>query len=352
MRVCCLNNYPLAKMVRLADAHEMPRQHLWGVDALAAHGEVDLAPFHEPAQRARLDRASRRLGHRLGQLDQEAYALRRGRFDALYSADQYSLRGVALLPRPLRRGARVVSVVHHPDTPVAPVSLALRRHTALLALGERIREDAVRAHGLDGARVHVAPWGPDLGFPGYESTGEEHGVVSTGKSNRDLVGLLRALADSGAHGVVYDLDGVVAAAPEGVRLVRPGGPGADPDAPGAYLYATVLAHLRGAAVVAIPLEDPHRLSGLTEINDALALGKPIVITRSPYTPVDVAAVGCGIEVEPGDAAGWSAAIGRLQDDPGLRAEMGRRGRAFAEEHFNYRRFCAAVTGVVLGGEAA
>jgi hypothetical protein len=102
----------------------------------------------------------------------------------------------------------------------------------------------------------------------------------------------------------------------------------------------------GAAVVVVPVIDPGRLTGLTEINDALALGKPLIVTRSPYLPFDVEEVGCGIAVEPGDETGWRAALERLLGDAGLRGELGARGRAHDETGFNYAGFGAAARAAV------
>lgn len=346
MRILCLNNYPLAKMHALADAGRMPRQHLWGTDALMRRAEVVLAPFQDAEEQRLLARTSALLRHRLGQLDQQRLALTRPPYDVLFSGDGQSLRGIAAARPLLARSSRLVSVLHHPEPRGGPVGRALRGHTRLLALSEQLRRLAIERHGVDPARAHVAPWGPDLRFAGYASTGEQHGVVSAGKSNRDLTTLVGALADTGLRATVYDTRSAVADAPPAVTLVRPGGPGSDPSSPGAYLFAPVIEHLRGASVVAIPAADPHRLTGLTEVDDALALAKPIVITRSPYMPVDVEAVGCGIAVDPGDRAGWARALERLDADPDLRRAMGRRGRAFAEAGFNYDAFCDAVVAAV------
>ncbi len=82
------------------------------------------------------------------------------------------------------------------------------------------------------------------------------------------------------------------------------GPGdvdrADPDAPGQYLAARSMGDTAAASIVAVPVRDPNRLTGLTEVADALALAKPVIATRSPYFPIDIEAIGCGIWVEPGD----------------------------------------------------
>ena len=117
--------------------------------------------------------------------------------------------------------------------------------------------------------------------------------------------------------------------PAGVELVtdethedtvEPGGP--------KFSYGHVLKDLVRASVVAIPLKNPGKISGLSELNDALALGKPVVVTRTLHLrDVDVEAIGCGVWVEPGDVSGWRTALARLHGDVALRASMGAAGRA-------------------------
>jgi len=339
LKVCCLNNYPLEKMSALADEGRVPRQHTWGIDALAARGHrVVLAPFHEPFEGHPLDRASILLRHEVGQLDQELHALTRADVDVVYCAEQQSARGLALLPRRLRRGTALVSVIHHPLSPGARNRRVLHGHDLLIALSDRLRDDLVRDHALPPERVTVAPWGPDLSFPLYAATGAGP-VVSAGKSNRDLPTLVAALAEVGAPAIVYDLAGQIGGAPGGVRLVRPGGRGTDPVSQGgAYLMEAVMDDIRAASAVAIPIADPNRMTGMTELTDALALAKPVVMTRSPYTPIDVERVGCGLLVDPGDVRGWVHALRRLTSDPAFAAGLGQRGRAYAEALLNYRTF--------------
>lgn len=346
--ICALNNYPLGKMWELARQGAMPRQHLWGVDALAAAGhELDIAPFHEPRENHLLDRISSRSKRLLGHLDQEAYALRRIRsVDALYCADQAGLAGLALARRALP-SMRLVSVVHHPvHNRVRRAACA--RHDLLVCLSEALAAELRR--DLTRTRAHIVhlPWGPDLDWPVYRSRGEDLGVVSAGKANRDLTTLARALEIAGVPAVVYDLTRSIREAPNPeVRLVTPGDVDrVDPDAPGQYLAARSVSDSAAAAVVAVPIDDPNRLTGLTEVADAMALGKPVIATRSPYFPFDIEAIGCGLWVEAGDEQGWARAISRLMSDRDARREMGTAGRRFAESQCNYAQFCEGLCGLM------
>ncbi|MGO9960962.1 MAG: glycosyltransferase [Solirubrobacteraceae bacterium] len=343
-KICALNNYPLRKMWELSEHGAVPRQHAWGVDGLVADGHgVDFAPFHEPDERDALDGLSARLRGLAGHLDQEIYAARRMRTaDTLYCADQTGLAGLALV-RDLLPRSRLVSVVHHPIASPARLAAAAR-HDVLVCLSDAVCTELGRRLPRRRCRLVHLPWGPDLGCPLYHPRGEDNGVVSAGKSNRDLVTIAAALKRTGAAAVVYDLERQLATAPaDPVRLVHPGGDGADPDSPGGFLAGHVIAEIAAAAVVVVPVRDPQRLTGLTEVVDALALAKPVIATRSPYFPFDIEAVGCGVWVEPGDVDGWARAIAHLLADGEARREMGAAGRRFAEAGWNYSAFCAGLS---------
>jgi glycosyltransferase involved in cell wall biosynthesis len=337
MRIACLNNYPLEKMRRLAARGEIPGQHVWGLDALEHAGHtLEIAPFHEARERHPLGLASRWSRQAFGQLDQQWSALIAS-CDAFYCADSRSARGIALLGRWLRRP--LVSVIHHSMGEGALNRAVMRGSDAVLCLSPMVCEQARR---LGAPRAEFVRWGPDLSSPLYARTSsEELGIVSAGKNERDLATLIEALRAVPQPALIYDLERQLTQVPAGVQVVRAGGAGADPDAPGAYLAPRVLEDLARASAVAIPLRSRGGLAGLTEVNDALAFGKPVIMTRAPTFPFDLEREGFGLLVEPGDVAGWSAALRRLAD-AGLRRAMGERARRFAASGWNYAGFCDAL----------
>ena len=89
------------------------------------------------------------------------------------------------------------------------------------------------------------------------------------------------------------------------------------------------------------------MNGLTELNDALALSKPVVMTRSPTAlDVDIEAIGCGIWVDVGDVDGWQRALSLLMSDAALRDRMGAAGRKFAEQGWNQQSYGARVVEII------
>jgi glycosyltransferase involved in cell wall biosynthesis len=201
---------------------------------------------------------------------------------------------------------------------------------------------------IPSAKLDVISWGPDPQCPLYANgDASEHLIVSSGKSNRDLQTLVDAMGRVGDSGLIYDVGATVPAAPPNVDLVLPGGHGTDPASLSGFLPSRVYEDLRRASVIAIPIRDPNRLTGLTEINDALALGMPLILTRSPYTPVDVEAIGCGFVVEPGDVDGWVRALVELRD-PATRRQMGDAGGTRAKKSWNYGIFCDQLDASLRG----
>lgn len=309
-----------------------PGSHVWGMPALEEAGHrVTYLPADLSSFRRRL---SVRAGHRLGDLTPELHALReRRRESVLYAAAPGTFTGLATL-RSLGCFANpIVTLVHPAAFRGRGLDRAMRSYDEVIALSRIVQHELVAEAGRPESRTHLLSWGPDLDFPGYYSTGDD-AVVCSGKTRRDPETLLRALASSPQSARVHT----------NRRLDPPPRAEVIVNAP----YPQVLADLRAASVVAIPLTTERGLAGITELNDALALGKPVVMTRTPFIDIDIEDVGCGIWVDPGDVAGWASALERLRKDPSLRAEMGRRGRAYAESHHNARLFGQGVRRVVEG----
>jgi glycosyltransferase involved in cell wall biosynthesis len=316
-----------------------PRQHLFGTDHLDGVAEVvDLAPS------GRTGRLHRWIAPRFGDIRQQWQMLRgRRRGDILLSGDFRTLGALLLLRRARMVRTSIVVIAH--DAPAGRIDAAcLRGADAVICLSTFLARTLTTQLGIPADRVHAAPWGPDLTFAGYRSTGSDH-VLSVGKSERDLTTLLTALERTGLPARVYAPDAIraewSARLPEVVfRASYP-----EP-ARGPLTYDHVLPDLQGAAVFATPLCAVHRPFGLTELDDALALAKPIVMTRNPFIDCDIEAIGCGRWVEIGDVDGWVEALTDFMSSRSCRDEAGQRGRAFAERGWNSASFGRVLRDVV------
>jgi glycosyltransferase involved in cell wall biosynthesis len=84
----------------------------------------------------------------------------------------------------------------------------------------------------------------------------------------------------------------------------------------------------------------------------LAAGRPILAVTAADGEIArlVAAQGCGLQCEPGDAEGFAAAVRALADDPHLVRRLGSAARRASETAFSRQAALAAWRGVI--GEAA
>jgi Glycosyl transferases group 1 len=107
--------------------------------------------------------------------------------------------------------------------------------------------------------------------------------------------------------------------------------------------------------IVIPLLPSDTDNGVTCILQAMAMGKPVICTRT-RGQVDVIEEGVtGLYVPPGDAVALRKAILSLWNDTGRASQMGRNARAYVEKYHTLEMFTATTRSAVeasLQGQAA
>lgn len=97
-----------------------------------------------------------------------------------------------------------------------------------------------------------------------------------------------------------------------------------------------------SACVAVPLYATDFQAGITTILEAMAMGRPVIATRtSGLSDVLWHEENC-LTVAPGDVKGWQKAIQRLHADPVLAIRLGIRGRRWVEENATLDRWVSRV----------
>jgi hypothetical protein len=99
---------------------------------------------------------------------------------------------------------------------------------------------------------------------------------------------------------------------------------------------------RSAGSLVIMKNDPtaYTANGFTNLIEALAVGQPVIVTRTGALPgeLDVERAGCGLHVPPDDPDALADAMKTLASDPGRARAMGECGRSLAESHYNLQRY--------------
>ena len=107
--------------------------------------------------------------------------------------------------------------------------------------------------------------------------------------------------------------------------------------------------------VVIPLQRSDTDNGVNVILEAMAMGKPVICSRT-RGQVDVVEEGVtGLFVPVGDSGALRRAILSLWNDPERASAMGRAARAYVERHHALEKFCRDVKGAIdasMEGRAA
>ena len=104
-------------------------------------------------------------------------------------------------------------------------------------------------------------------------------------------------------------------------------------------YLTLREWYAQCIAVCIPLSgDADDTCGYTNILEAMAMGKPVLMTKSGCLHINPEAGGFGIQIKPRDAQGWTLAMNHLHEDHEKALEMGNRGREIVERDFTIERF--------------
>jgi hypothetical protein len=306
-RIALLNNYSMIDANRRVLAAEYPAQHLWGWWELRDTFEwivPGLLSGH-----AWLDKVLLALMPIVGDLAQQLRVLRQRRYiDVIYAADQQS----AALLCALRRWRLLkvpVIVMCHNGPRMAWTRYWMSGADRLMALSDAARSRVASLVHIEDSRVITMPWGPSLHSPVYAAAPQRvisADFVAAGKTNRDYSGLRRAAAEHALDGTIFGVDGTSTFRAGTETLVAE-----------TASYPQILAAIASARCVAVPLHDPERLSGLTEAADAMALGVPIVMSRSTMFPFDAAVTGAVFDATNADEI--ATAIAKADDGEASRA---------------------------------
>ncbi len=199
-------------------------------------------------------------------------------------------------------------------------------------------------------KVKIICWGEDLEFVDSHYKIYDNGYfISTGRENRDFPFLIEAFAKSKAFLELYTnkqnynndyscLDNVINKHPNiKIEFV-----GKDRDT--MRILGQKTAESR---CVVIPLikETVNYCVGLTSIVEAMAIGKPIISTPNPYSPIDLEKEGIGFYADTIEE--WIKSINYLYDNPEQAHKMGKKARELAESSYNILKLAKMLDNIFI-----
>lgn len=191
------------------------------------------------------------------------------------------------------------------------------------------------AFGWPASKVAYLPFHTDPSFLDI-TTSEGDYAVAAGRSFRDYDTLLDAWATVSMPLVIVGYKGR-RTAPANVTLHR--------ELPLAELTRLIA----GSRIVIVPLEARRISIGQSVILQAMAMGKPVVVTAVDGTVDYLEHMQTGLLVPPRDPAALAAAATTLDADPGLRERLAQAGRERIRERHLMAHYMAGMARIMTTG---
>jgi glycosyltransferase involved in cell wall biosynthesis len=183
--------------------------------------------------------------------------------------------------------------------------------------------ELARRLGLDGRKIFL--------YAGTHGLSQGLDVILEAAKLTDDPDILYVLAGEGADKAAL----VAKARAEGIANVR-----FLPNQPKSSMPA--LLNLAYAGIVPLRPLDVFRNALPSKMFESMAVAQPIVAALWGEGAEMVRASACGLVTEPGDARQMRDAVVKLAADPQGAREMGRRGRAYVDEHYNRDRIAVRL----------
>jgi glycosyltransferase involved in cell wall biosynthesis len=221
---------------------------------------------------------------------------------------------------------------------------------AVVAISEGVRAVLV-AGGVEAARIYVIASGVEAGaFATSDAVRAAERARRGVGAHEFVVAVIAALEERKGHAVL--LDAVAALADLPLRVLcagagsRAAALAARRDALGLRGRVAFLGQVRDVAgllaasdVVVMPsLQEGLGVAAL----EAMAAGRPLIVSRVGGLPEVVGDEGAGLLVEPGDAPGLAAALRRLATDPAAARALGAAGQARVRTRFSVEAMASAT----------
>jgi glycosyltransferase involved in cell wall biosynthesis len=245
----------------------------------------------------------------------------------------------------LRRAKRIAMLIHNTASlrrrlPLVTLGLGRSMHHAL-CLSRRSKLELETTYGIPPARITVIGSRVDTAFfspdPAVETKVQ---VCSAGAVNRDYKTLIDAVSPLGIPlKIAADTAWRYST---GEQKSEPVPDFVEMRSWGSYMNLRRL--YAESRIVVVPLEKPI-LSGVTVALEAMAMGKPVILTHNGYVEDFMVDGESGLFVPSGDGRALEKKIRHLLDHPSEAERMGARAREWVLDRFTVDKYVDKIIGV-------
>ena len=280
---------------------------------------------------------------------------RRKEISAVYGT---SFRGMELLIflRTLRIFNKPIVIWHHQPIVINgnPIREVISRFfykgiDYMFFFSEEIYRKSLQTHKVE-KNGEICPWGCDLPYYDKLMAGAGNQVtrefISTGKEHRDFATLMNAFKLCPNQHLFILTTSKFAEEDYEETILKYMSPNVELEINKSKWIPEIAEMILPYRCVCICCKETNYTVGLTTLVEAMAFGKPVIVTRNPNFPFDVDKEGIGISVQYNDVDGWRDAIRFISSHPEEAEEMGRRGRLLAEKIYNVKNTAKLVANVI------
>jgi len=303
----------------------------------------------------------------------------RNHYDAILTDGEHIGLPLALMLKMARSKVGHVTIGHRLTAPKKrPFFRWLKAHSHMSCIAvhsRRQHELAIQELGIPAERLALIPYQVDVNFwrpEAVEAVPEERLICSAGLEFRDYPTLVRAVEG-------LDVEVVIGAASHWSKRRNTAADASLPDNVhiSAFDYEALRNVYARSAIVVVPLDDIDFQAGVTTILEAMAMGKPVVVThsrgqtdvvedrrsatrgehprqrppsliRSLAESVGMTAEPTGFYVPPEDPSALRRAIVYLMEHPEERQRLGAAGRKTVERLLTVDQFGVRMRELVHG----
>jgi len=229
------------------------------------------------------------------------------------------------------------------------VKRLILKYDTIIFLSNKMKLELINAYTIDPAYAEnhflVSDWGASIDFfKKYASTNNPEDkpfIMSSGHSGRDFDILIRAAEKIDFPFKIYCRPGSYPRShriPRHVEIFS-----------GTFPFEKICKDYADARIVLIPLSpNPEGTVGFSSLLEAMAMGKPVIMTRNQYIDIDFYDEKIGLLVEENDVDGWVNAITALWDKYSLLKEMGDNSMHLGCDKYNINTFAKELANVLSG----